>query len=535
MTEKGFLSNPADGAVAKSVRLSLLFAVLLCSGPSCSGPDEPAFADEETSAFEFDPELPWLNVARPLTLQELRGRVVILDFWTYGCINCVHVLDDLKRLIQKYPGELVVIGVHSPKFDNEKNLEALRNIVVRYDVEHPVVNDVEHQIGRYYGMRAWPTQVVITPAGEPLGKVEGEGHYDTLERVVGEQILEHAAIMDPAPLPMALERDKLAGSLLAAPGKIAVSDSYVAISDTLHHRVLIADHGGQIKAVYGGPQKGRQDGSIAEARFSSPQGLAFSERGLYVADTGNHLIRYIDLVGYRVTTVAGNGEVDMPRFGEYDALRVGLRSPWGLALRGSTLYIAMAGSHQIWLFDRGKDRLRHYAGSGSEGIDDGSLTRSSFSQPSGLALAGNWLYVADAEDSAVRRIDLDRGRVETLVGTGLFDFGDKDGPFEYARLQHVLGIAAVDDAHIVIADTYNHKLKSLNLKERLIKTLAGTGAPAKGPEEGPLNQMNEPGGVAVLGDLVLIADTNNNRILQYDLHAGALREWKLTELGVPEP
>jgi DNA-binding beta-propeller fold protein YncE len=193
----------------------------------------------------------------------------------------------------------------------------------------------------------------------------------------------------------------------------------------------------------------------------------------------------------------------------------------------------MAGSHQIWLLDLGDGRLRHYAGSGQEGIADGSLIRSSFSQPSGLSLAGNWLYVADAEDSGVRRIDLDRGQVETLVGTGLFDFGDRDGPFESALLQHVLGIAALDEGRILIADTYNHKLKLLNIHEKTVTTLAGTGAPGKGPQDGPLNQMNEPGGVAVLGDLVLIADTNNNRILQYDLNTDALTEWTLTELKGP--
>jgi len=533
MAEKSPSVYPADNGIAKLIKRLVLAAVLVCPVLSCSAPDEPAFADDEAPEFEFDPELPWLNVQRPLTLQELKGKVVILDFWTYGCINCIHVLDDLKRLEHKYPRELVVIGVHSPKFDNEKNLETLRNILVRYDIVHPVVNDVEHEIGRYYGMRAWPTQVVITPAGEPLGKVTGEGNYDVLERVVGEQIAEHAPIMDPTPVPMALERDKLAKSLLAAPGKIAVSERYVAISDTLHHRVLVTDHTGKIQTIYGGPEAGRRDGSIEDARFSSPQGLAFSDRGLYVADTGNHQIRYIDLERHSVTTVAGNGAVDMPRFGEYDALRVGMRSPWGLVLRGSTLYIAMAGSHQIWLLDRGDGRLRHYAGSGQEGIADGSLIRSSFSQPSGLSLAGNWLYVADAEDSGVRRIDLDRGQVETLVGTGLFDFGDRDGPFESALLQHVLGIAALDEERILIADTYNHKLKSLNLREKTVTTLAGTGEPGRSPQGGLLNQMNEPGGLAVLSNLVLIADTNNNRILQYDPTADALREWTVTELQAP--
>lgn len=503
--------------LAPVLLISLLFAPFTRAAEVTENNQDPP-------AYELPADLPWLNVSHPLTLKGLRGKVVVLDFWTYGCINCIHVLDDLKRLEAKYKPYLAVIGVHSPKFDREKNLGALRNIVVRYGIEHPVVNDVEFSIGRYFGMRAWPTQVVLDPLGEPLGKVTGEGNYEILDSAIGDLLKKHADHLDPAPLPIALEKRHLAKSLLAAPGKIAVSGNRVAISDTLHHRIILAGHDGRILEIYGGPQKGDSDGTADEARFSSPQGLAFSAGGLFVADTGNHLIRYIDLNQRRVKTVAGNGAAELPRMGEFDALDTGLRSPWGLALKDDQLYIAMAGNHQIWALDLTSGKIRDYAGSGREGLRDGSLLASRFSQPSGLSLHANWLYVADSEDSAVRRIDMKQGQVKTLAGSGLFDFGDRDGPFAEALLQHPLGIAALGDDQVLVADTYNSKLKLLDIKKQRVTTLAGGGEPSA--TKGKL-QLNEPGGIALLDNSVLIADTNNHRILRYDLKKGTLKEWKL--------
>lgn len=467
-------------------------------------------------APEFKAGLSWLNVSRPLSMKELRGKAVLLDFWTYGCINCMHVIPDLKRLEAKYGGKLAVIGVHTPKFDNEKNLDTLRSIVVRYGLEHPVVNDVDFTLARQYGMRAWPTQVLIAPDGGIVGGVTGEGNYRVLDQAIGEQLTKHAKLIDAKPLPLAMEKSKSSGGLLAAPGKVAASGQFVAIADTLHHRVVLADHGGKIVQVYGGKDSGLRDGKAGEARFFAPQGLSFGNGGLYVADTGNHTVRFIDLSKHSVTTVAGNGRLERLRGGEFPATQHGLASPWDVAYRDGQLYIAMAGAHQIWKLDVKDGKLSNFAGSGREALDDGPLATAAFSQPSGLSFSGDSLYVADAEDSAVRRIDLRHGKVETLVGSGLFDFGDRDGGWESARIQHVLGVAALDEKRLLIADTYNHKLKLLDLEKRTIKTLAGNGKPGSG------GGLNEPGGLAVWDGLVLVADTNNNRILTYSIKSGKL-------------
>jgi len=505
--------------------LSSLMAFAVTGSHNAAAMPDPA---ARVVAPEFDTALAWLNVDRPLSMQELRGKVVILDFWTYGCINCIHIIPDLEKLEHKYGNKLAIIGVHSPKFDNEKNLATLRNIVIRYNLKHPVINDVELTLWDRYGVRAWPTLVIIDPEGYVAGGVSGEGHYDLLDRAVGNLIATHESLINTRPLPLALEADKRAPSLLAAPGKIAISDKLIAISDTSNHRIIITGHDGNTIKIYGGKNAGFNDGDAETARFRSPQGLAFSEDGLYVADTGNHSIRYIDLKSTLVRTVAGTGQqggFNTPVTAEL--LESSLRSPWDLAYADKMLYIAMAGSHQIWRLNTITNTLRVFAGSGQEGIIDGRLRDAAFGQPSGLSIIDHWLYIADAEGSAVRRINLDKRYVETLIGVGLFAFGDKDGDFNAARLQHALGIAALDSTHILITDTYNHKLKLLDLNSRTIQTLAGVDRVDNNnhPENNAL--LNEPGGLAVYQNKILIADTNNHRIVQFHLDNTQLREWTI--------
>ena len=107
----------------------------------------------------------WLNTTGPIGLKDLRGKIVVIDFWTYCCINCMHVLPDLKYLEQKYPNELVVIGVHSAKFTNEKESNNIRQAIMRHEIEHPVVNDAEMTIWGKFGVRSWPTLAIIDPEG----------------------------------------------------------------------------------------------------------------------------------------------------------------------------------------------------------------------------------------------------------------------------------------------------------------------------------------------------------------------------------
>ncbi|MGB5735509.1 MAG: redoxin domain-containing protein [Thiohalocapsa sp.] len=508
--------------------LAVLFAVFALSSASCADQGAEPGADQGEQfppAPDFPAGLTWLNVERPLSMQDLRGKVVILDFWTYGCINCIHVMAELEGLRKRFGNKLAVIGVHSPKFENEADIERVKDVLVRYQRAEPVVNDPGHQMMRAYGVRAWPTLAVIDPLGGYVGDVAGEGNEERLARAIDKLLAMYPDAIDETPIALTLGDIVVGNGWFAAPEKIAVGQDRIAVSDSLLNRVLVTDLEGKLLFKIGNDEAGFRDGALAEARFRAPRGLVFAPDGsLYLADTGNHAIRRLDLTAGTVTTIAGTGTKGLLESNESDPLAIDLRSPWDLVLDGDSLYIAMAGEHQIWRMDLAQGKIASFAGSGREGIADGGLKDATFSQPSGLALTDGKLYVADAEASAIREIDLAKGKVRTLVGQGLFDFGDRDGDLADAQLQHAQGVAATADGRVLVADTYNDKLKLLDLERKQVITLLGDGKPGGGAvTSNP--RLNEPGGLAVAGNRVLIADTNNGRVLVYDMEDQTTTEW----------
>ena len=461
----------------------------------------------------------WLNTDKPLSLSGLKGKVVLLDFWTYGCINCMHIIPDLKKLEKKYPNELVVIGVHSAKFENEKDTENIRRIILRYEIEHPIVNDADFAIWKAYAVDAWPTRYLIDPAGYIIGRLSGEGGYDALDRIIGETIADFRkrGELNEAPHKLVLERAKVGDLPLAFPGKVladAKSDR-LFIADSDHNRIVIAKLDGTLIETIGAGAHGADDGAFNRATFFRPQGMVLDGETLYVADTENHLIRQIDLKAKIVKTIAGTRQ-QSHEYGESGAaLSIALNSPWDLQLVGRTLYIAMAGPHQIWQLDLDKQQLSTFAGSGREARIDGAPSEAAFAQPSALAVDGQTLYVSDAEANIIRAIGLGpNGRVRTLVGGNLFDFGDQDGTGDDVRLQHPLGLARWN-GKLLIADTYNHKIKFFDPSARSVKSFAGTGKP--GQADGVKPSFYEPGGLSVAGDKLFVADTNNHAIRVVDL------------------
>ena len=460
----------------------------------------------------------WLNTDKPLSLAALKGKIVLLDFWTYGCINCIHIIPDLKKLEAKYPNQLVVIGVHSAKFQNEKETENIRRIILRYELEHPVYNDSEYAVWQSYGVRAWPTQVLIDPAGYVVGSVSGEGNYEVIDRAVDQLITEFRkrGELNEQPLKLVLEKAKVGDLPLAFPGKVladAASDR-LFISDSNHNRIVITKLDGSLVETIGTGERGAADGPFAQASFYRPQGLALSEDNLYVADTENHLIRRVDLKARTVETIAGTGKQSLERFKHGPARSIALSSPWDLQLIDHTLYIAMAGPHQIWKLDLKSNEVSTFAGSGQEARLDGSLLEAGFAQPSGLSSDGKTLYVADSESNIIRAINLASGDVKTLVGGDLFEFGDVDGTGDAARLQHPLGLVPLGEK-LLIADTYNHKIKELDPSKQKVKTLFGTGKP--GQADGSSPSFYEPAGLSVANNKVYVADTNNHAIRVIDL------------------
>jgi sugar lactone lactonase YvrE/thiol-disulfide isomerase/thioredoxin len=568
-------------------------------GPPVSGQDDPHAAPAPAQPGQSeDPPFPrrveapslegglaWLNTEEPLTLARLRGKFVLLDFWVYCCINCIHVLPELKKLERAYPNELVVVGVHSAKFEGEKDTSNIREAILRYEIEHPVVNDAQMVIWDRYRVQSWPSMALIDPEGKLVGMTSGEVTFEQLQGILQNALpyYQEAGLVDRAPLRLALERDKLEPRPLLFPGKLladATSDR-LYIVDSNHNRIVIAQLDGVVQDVVGGGSIGSQDGSYQEASFNHPQGLALAEKALYVADTENHLIRKIDLEARRVSTIAGVGKQargPWPATAALDAAGnptirwtglprdTDLNSPWALFVHEEMLYAAMAGPHQIWRMPLDESTIEIYAGNGREDIVDGPLLPPrpyqegycSFAQPSGLASDGEWLYVADTEGSSIRAVPFDASKqVQTIIGTSnlpggrLFMFGDRDGqglveidgPRRAYRgdsrqttgplLQHAIGVAWYE-GKLYVADTYNNKIKVVDPSERTCQTLAGTAEAGSTDGAADVATFDEPAGISAARGKLYVADTNNHlvRIVHLD-EANRVSTLELTGLAPP--
>ncbi|MEU8946973.1 NHL domain-containing thioredoxin family protein [Streptomyces sp. NPDC048489] len=458
----------------------------------------------------------WLNTGGDaLTLADLRGKCVVVDFWTFCCINCLHVLDELRELEEKHRDTLVIIGVHSPKFVHEAEHQAVVDAVERYGVEHPVLDDPELATWKQYAVRAWPTLVVIDPEGYVVAQHAGEGHAHAIARLVEELEAEHEAkgtlrrgdgpYVAPEPEPTALR----------FPGKaLALGNGNFLVSDTTRHQLVELEADGEtVVRRIGSGVRGFVDGPAGVAGFSEPQGLALLGDGVdapvVVADTVNHALRRVDLATGEVTTLAGTGRQwwqGSPTSGP--AHEVDLSSPWDVAFFGGRVWIAMAGVHQLWAYDPAAGTVEVAAGTTNEGLVDGPPAEAWFAQPSGLAATGDRLWVADSETSALRWVDLD-GSVHTAVGTGLFDFGHRDGAAGQALLQHPLGVTALPDGSVAVSDTYNHALRRFDPATGEVTTLA--------------TDLREPSDAVLVGDEIVVVESARHRLTRLRLPEEAVR------------
>jgi thiol-disulfide isomerase/thioredoxin len=474
----------------------------------------------------------WLNTEKPISMADLKGRIVVLDFWTLCCINCIHTLPDLAQIEARYPGMVVVIGVHSPKFENEKNTESIKKAILRYEIKHPVVNDADHKIWRAYGVNSWPTLCLIDPDGNFYGAASGEGNLELVELHIKKLIkeFEDKGTLKKTPFEFKLFNEKVASPLFF-PGKVIAdaASKRLFIADSTNHRIVITNLEGKKIAIAGTGKEGMKDGKFSEATFSDPQGMALDGDTLYVADRKNHSIRALNLKDETVKLAAGTGQQDRNgRNAKGPALTIGLNSPWDLLIHNKTMYLANAGFHQIWTMDLTKQTIENYAGSGLEDIIDGPLkgplnrVTSAFAQPSGLATDGKQLFVADSETSSIRALPLvnHKGPVSTVVGEGLFEFGDKNGTGAEVRLQHALGVAYLD-GKLYVADTYNSKIKLIDPVKKSCETYLG---------EGKEKLFNEPGGVSISAGKMYVADTNNHRIQIVDMKTKEVSTLKLSDV-----
>jgi sugar lactone lactonase YvrE/thiol-disulfide isomerase/thioredoxin len=531
----------------------LTIALALASGASGQIKDPANLFAQKQKVPPLPQNLTWLNTAGPLELHDLRGKFVLLDFWTYCCINCMHILPELHRLEQTWPKNLVVIGVHSAKFATERETEDIRAAIQRYKIEHPVINDARHELWGLFNVQAWPTVILIDPEGDAIWGTSGEFTADRVDKVIRARLpyYRQKRLLDETPLRFDMEHRSAAATPLRFPGKILADEASgrLFISDTNHNRIVVAKLDGSLLEVIGSGVSGRNDGDFTTAQFNQPQGLALRGNQLYVADTENHEIRSVDLAARKVATIAGTGQQGRsPAAPNHwtDPHRTPLSSPWDLLVYGDDLYIAMAGCHQIWKMRLDGGSIGLYAGNGVEDIVDGAmlpaqalrLGSASFAQPSGLASDGKWLYVADSEGSSIRAVPLGRrAEVRTVVGTSnlpearLFTFGDVDGLSSVARFQHPLGLAYFK-GRLYVADTYNHKIRVVDPADGTTRTMAGAGRAGHADQPAALF---EPGGLAVADGRLFVADTNNHLIRTIDLATRQVSTLAITGLSPPQP
>ena len=513
-----------------------VLGLLILGGISLVGAQDEKAAFEGTEpAPEFPAGVEWVNTNRPLTLDSLRGKIVVLDFWTYGCINCIHMIPVLRQLEEKYADELVVIGVHSAKFGPaEGETDNIRQIVARYNIDHPVINDSDFAVWRSYYVRAWPTFAVIDPRGNIVALQGGEIPFQAFDDYISGMIRYYDGlgdIIDRTPLPTFIANAGDAAGPFLFPGKVIVDEptNRLFIADSNHHRIVVVDLAtNTVTSVIGSGQRGFADGDFASAQFDTPQGLALHDETLYIADTNNHAIRTVDLKSETVATIAGTGAMGqglMPyEMVVSDLRKFDLRSPWDLAFgEDGLLYIAMAGTHQVWQYDPDTSTMQAVVGSGREGQKNGDFARAELAQPSGLFLSGQKLYIADPESSTVRAADLEAREMAVIAGTlenDLFDFGDVDGEFGTNRLQHALAVTGDDAGFLYFADTYNNKIKRLDLSTLDVTTLVGLSGNG-GYRDGAMDvaQFDEPGGLAYADGKLYVADTNNHAIRIVDIAA----------------
>ena len=470
-------------------------------------------------APEFPAGLEWFNVKDPVRLADQAGRIVLIDFSTFSSVHCQHVLQELSALHRRFRKDLVIISVHSPKFTAEKERSHVLKAINRLNINHPVVHDPDLKLWKMYGMNIWPTQVLLDAEGTILGAMTGDGKKSQLELIIQYQLTRSSGQTESRDLSFSVQPQREEPGVLSFPGRVVATQDRFYIADSGHNRILVVSSSGRVVRQYGSEVAGFIDGNGSAAAFDNPQGMVLADDFLYVADTGNHAIRRIHTRTNDVVTIAGTGHastsvVDIPG----TPLTVSMSSPSDVVFKNGKLYIAMAGSHQIWRLSLIANTIEVFTGSGYEDLQDGPSGSAAFSQPTGLTLLQDRLYSVDAGASAVREINLDTGFVSTLVGEGLFEFGDIDGAGPVARLQFPLDIVA-DPAHemLWIADTFNNKIKRIGVNSKYVSSTMCD------------RHLDQPGGLAFHDETLYIANTNRHEILRLNPNNGHAEALNVSE------
>ncbi|HET9031351.1 MAG TPA: thioredoxin-like domain-containing protein [Dokdonella sp.] len=464
--------------------------------------------ESRSPAPDFPAILDWVNVPEAPTLADLRGRVVLLWFWSYDNVHCWNLLPDLAWLESRFNDGLTIFGIHCPKYPHQRDSEKVLKAVNRLGIRHPVASDANLDLWQQYDVDAWPSAVLIDAEGLVAAVIPGEGRRQDLDEKIS-QLLDEAAERDLREYEAASVASRPEPAMpLRFPGKLLATDSRLYVSDSGHHRVLECNHDGRIMRQFGSGDRGYWDGRNEECGLADPQGLAIRDEFLYIADRGNHAVRRVRLESGEMETVLGNGEQGRVRPHNAEAVSTPIGSPSDLAIVADKIYVVSSSQNQIWELDLARDTVDVFAGNGKLALQDGLSLDSSFAQPSGITTSGLQLLIADAASSSIRLVRLIDGRVSTLVGSGLYEHGDVPGTRDTARLQNPLDVAMDPRGIAFIADSYNGKIKALSLKSGAVRALNVN------------HELLEPGGLSIAAGALWIANTNAHEVVRIDLSSG---------------
>jgi streptogramin lyase len=469
-------------------------------------------------AMELPRSLDWLNLPHPLRLSALRGRLCALAFVNAGSSWSLQRLHDLARLQARHGERLQVVAVHVPRFDHERDSARIVQRLGRHEFGFPIAHDVGWMAWQQYGIEAWPTVVLIDGNGVIRESVVGHGLFHELDAQVTRLMRELAEV--PAPTdPIELRSQPHTATALRYPIGLAVSGNYLYVADSGHHRVLECDHAGRILRQFGTGRADLLDGPAETAAFRRPHGLCLQRGALYVADSGNHAIRRIDLRSGEVLTLLGSGQPGPTSPGLVPAPgSVTLDHPRAMAVAGDALLIATSGDNRIWQYDLGTRSLQVAAGSGELAVNDGTGEEAAFAEPVALAAVQQLVYVCDGAGSAIRSLNIRNRQVATLVGQDPWNHGHADGARSEALLQDPQAIALDPDAPMLwIADCGNDLLRTLRLGGGELETY-----PLPRPLHGP-------SGLAVADGVVWIADTDAHAVLRLEPRAATLHHVPIGE------
>lgn len=468
-------------------------------------------------APEFPAALEWVN-CDALSMEDQRGRVVVLAFWSASSAYCHNLLLDLQAMSARYSDSLTLIAVHTPKFEAERSSRLALKTVNRIGFRGPLLHDPEFILWQHYEVAGWPAVVLIDTHGKVARNFAGDDARGDVEAAVAslfEEAGAEARVYESMP-PCLRPEPRLP---LSFPCGLAVSANHLYVVDSGHHRVLECTHEGRVLRQFGTGTPGFVDGNASESCFNMPRGIYLGRDYLYVTDTGNHAIRRIGLLNGDTDTIAGNGSRgSSAQLTPQQPTGCGMDSPWAITGNFDKLFIAMASGHQIWEYDQIKRSLRVLVGTGQIGIGDGAGDRAQLAQPAGLALIQQTLYVADSAASAIRGVHIQGGQIHTLIGHGLYEYGDQDGARHTALLQHPLGIALDSKApQLWIADSYNNHLKFLRLGGGEMRRFELS------------YRLNEPAAIATSPGLIWVANTNSHEVLRIDIESAQVRRLPIGE------